>query len=349
MTISNFRTSTPEVNQLKKFHLLSIDELYALPPEEWLVKDILPCKGIASIFGASGSGKTFFMLDLILAIACKPEWCGYKVKNVPVTYVCLESLGGIPKRIQAWEDITKSTRPANFKVIAGGFSLTNEDDVRELAEAINDVGMREGVVAIDTLNAASPKTDENSSKDMGMVIESLKLLQRLTSGLVLFIHHTGKDASKEMRGHSSLKAAIDASIELKGGTKRSWSISKLRDGEDGISFGFKLVQKAVGTDKDGDLITSCAIEMDSDLTIKIKLPTGKNQTAVWELINKKCTEDLDNGGAILLQDAVRESAKVLVNTSTNKRSNEAKKIIENLIYKRLLASVEKDGDIWVTV
>jgi hypothetical protein len=346
MTNTDFRTSPSEVNQ-QQFHLLTIDDLYALPPEEWLVKDVLPCKGIGSIYGASGSGKTFFMLDLLLAIASKPEWCGFKLKNVPVTYVCLESLGGISKRIQAWEIATGSTRPLNFKIIADNFNLTRESDVRELANVINGSGMGSGVIAVDTLNAASPKTDENASKEMGLVIEHLKLLQRLTNGLVLFIHHTGKDAAKELRGHSSLKASIDVAIVINTGTKRSWHITKLRDGEGGIGFGFKLVQQTVGTDQEGKPITSCAVEMDCILTTKHKLPTGKYQIAVLDLISRKCSEDLDNGGAIRLQDAIRESARVLDNTSENKRSNRANEIIEGLVAGGHLASIETDGTFWL--
>ena len=68
------------------------------------------------------------------------------------------------------------------------------------------------VVFLDTLNRAAPTADENSSKDMGEILSAAKLLQSLINGLVVLVHHTGKDATKGLRGHSSLFAALDAAV-----------------------------------------------------------------------------------------------------------------------------------------
>lgn len=86
----------------------------------------------------------------------------------------------------------------------------------------------------------------------------------LTGGLVTLVHHTGKDASKGMRGHSALHAAMGAVLEVTrdaSGT-RQWTLAKSKDGEGGITKGF--IQQIVhfGTDTDGDSVTSCAIQWD---------------------------------------------------------------------------------------
>jgi len=349
MTVTNFRTSPSEVNNLQKFHLFSIDELHALPPAEWLIKGILPRKGIASIYGASGSGKTFFMLDLLLSIACKPEWHRCKVKNVPVTYICLESQDGISKRIQAWELATEHSRPTNFKVITSDFNLMSDNDVKELATVINDEKMGEGVIAIDTLNAASPKSDENASKDMGTIIANMKCLQRLTGGLVLFNHHTGKDKSQGMRGHSSLLAAVDIAIELKGGTKKSWRVKKNKDGEEGGESEFKLIQHTVGNDDDGEPITSCSVELDPSTAPAQKMPKGKNQGCIYKALEAACLSDNGNDGAIQLINAIEIGANALINTPNNKRKNEARKIIENLINIGCISTIVVDSAVWICI
>ena len=204
------------------FTLLGINDLAALPPTEHLIKGVLPSSGLAAIYGPSGSGKTFLALDLIMAIACQSDWFGHKVKNVPVAYVGLEGKGGINNRIQAWRIKNPTLTPSNFKIILDNFDLMNKANVVELAQAVIDAQMHQGVIVIDTLNQASPAADENSSQDMGVIIKHLKLLQETTGGLVLIIHHTGKNASQGLRGHSSLKAALDANIEVIGGDKRSW-------------------------------------------------------------------------------------------------------------------------------
>ncbi len=63
----------------------------------------------------------------------------------------------------------------------------------------------------------------------------------MTGGLVVLVHHTGKDATKGLRGHSSLFAALDAAIEVsRSGERREWILAKSKDGRDGSTHPFKL-------------------------------------------------------------------------------------------------------------
>ncbi len=201
--------STPIAFMSSRFKLLGLNELCQLPPNLWLIKGVLPSKGLASIYGPSGSGKTFLAIDLLMAIATKQDWFGFKVKNAPVVYVGLEGKAGITRRIEAWATKNQLPAPSNFKVVLDNFDLMNLFEVKELAREISQSNMAQGVIVIDTLNQASPSADENSSKDMGLIINHLKVLQELTESLVLIIHHTGKNTSAGLRGHSSLKAALD--------------------------------------------------------------------------------------------------------------------------------------------
>lgn len=117
---------------------------------------------------------------------------------------------------------------------------------------------------MDTLNAATSGLDENSSRDMGLILEAAKKLQRLTGGLVVLVHHTGKDASKGLRGHSSLLAALDAVIEVgRNGEARYWRMSKSKESEDGKRRGFRLKPIGLGYDEDGEPETSCVVEPDN--------------------------------------------------------------------------------------
>jgi hypothetical protein len=52
-----------------RFHLLTPDELDTLPPVRWLVRGVLPTEGIGAIFGPSGSGKSFLVIDLLASVA----------------------------------------------------------------------------------------------------------------------------------------------------------------------------------------------------------------------------------------------------------------------------------------
>ena len=331
----------------QRFTLLGINDLAALPPTEHLVKGILPSSGLAAIYGPSGSGKTFLALDLIMAIACQSDWFGHKVKNVPVTYVGLEGKGGINNRIKAWRIKNPTLTPMNFKIILDNFDLLNKANVIELAQTITNKEMHQGVIVIDTLNQASPAADENSSQDMGVIIKHLKLLQELTGGLVLIIHHTGKNTNQGLRGHSSLKAALDANIEVVGGDKRSWLLEKSKDGEDGKSFGFRLEVQELGIDGDGDSITSCTIERDHSAIFSKPEPSGKAQKAALKVI--KLALSTITSKRITVDAAISEIAQTLTTIQSNRRSNRARKLLEDLTTGGHLSSglVDDEGWIWL--
>ena len=331
----------------RSFTLLSADDLAALPPTEYLIKGILPSSGLAAIFGPSGSGKTFLVLDLIMAIACQSDWFGHKIKNVPVTYVGLEGKGGINNRIQAWRIKNPSLTPSNFKIILDNFDLMNKANVLDLAGAIIDAQMHKGLITVDTLFQASPEADENSSQDMGVIIKHLKLLQEMTSGLVLIVHHSGKTISQGLRGHSSLKAALDTNIQVVGGDKRSWLLEKSKDGADGKSFGFKLAVQQLGVDSDGDPITSCTVERDHSAIFSKPEPSGKEQKKVLKAIREEIAKV--TVGRITSEAAICVIANEIINVATNKRKNRARQLLGTLINGGYLFGelVNDEGWVWL--
>ncbi len=89
------RTQAPAM----RFTLLSGADLCNAPPMRWLVRGVLPMEGLAALYGASGSGKSFLMLDIGAAIAGDAgDWHGRRVTHAPVTYVCLEGEAGMVGR-----------------------------------------------------------------------------------------------------------------------------------------------------------------------------------------------------------------------------------------------------------
>jgi len=143
------------------------------------------------------------------------------------------------------------------------FALLDVGKVSDLAESVLASGCAGGLLVVDTLNRAASGADENASADMGRIIDAAKELQSRCGGLVLLVHHSGKDASRGLRGHSSLIAALDASIEVvKLDSRREWRIDKAKDGSDDTAHGFDLLPVEIGCHEDGDLITSCVVVQD---------------------------------------------------------------------------------------
>jgi hypothetical protein len=239
---------------VKRYKLLRSADIAQLPPLKWRVRGVLPAEGLAGLYGPSGSGKSFLAVDMATAIAEGSRWFGCRTEAAPVVYICLEGEAGLAQRVKAWEAHHARALPEGMACVVQAFALTSERDLADMAAVVPPGA----VVFIDTLNRTAPTADENSSKDMGEILQAAKKLQRRVGGLVVLVHHTGKDATRGMRGHSSLFAALDASIEVsRDGDRRFWEVAKAKDGQDGASNPFRLEIVDLGTDEAGELVTSC--------------------------------------------------------------------------------------------
>lgn len=245
-----------QVNQLP-FHPLSGDDLLSLPRPLWRVKDIFPKCGTAVVYGPSRAGKTFSVLDLVLAMAKGEEWFGWKTVSCDIQYICLESVWGLQGRLKAWTIDKKKSIPGNIRFIIESFDLGNKQHIK----AISSIAPKNGVLVIDTLNRAAPGADENSSKDMGLIIKAADDISKAMEGLVILVSHSGKDATRGLRGHSSLFASLDASIEVgRNGDTRFIKVEKVKEAEDGAKKFFRLKSVVIGADEAGQDVTSCVLE-----------------------------------------------------------------------------------------
>lgn len=284
-----------------RFQSRTPDDLDALPPVKYRTKGVLPETGIAALYGPPGSGKTFVALDAGFTVAGDaPAWFKHRVKPAPVTYVALEGEAGIAQRVKAWQK-HHGKAPGRFRVVTGAMDIRREADRAELAEIVLQADMAGGVLIIDTLNQAAPGADENASTDMGLIVAALKDLQARLGGLVLVVHHSGKDATRGMRGHSSLLAALDACIEVtRDGDRREWKVAKAKDGIDGTAHPFRLQVIPLGFDEDGEPITSCVItpdEMPGEAVRRAKVPKGGQQKIIWAALTEMLeAEERRTGG-----------------------------------------------------
>ena len=336
------------------YKLLTGNDLRAMPPVKWRLKGVFPYEGLAALYGPSASGKSFLATDLSVAIAEGNHWFGMRTTQSTVIYVALEGESGFKNRVAAWELENSRTLPANMFMVMQPFQITNPTDVNELAATIP----QGSVVIVDTLNRAAPTSDENSSKEMGEILQACKWLQGLIGGLVVLVHHTGKDTTKGARGHSSLFAALDGAIEVeKSNDKRSWSIAKAKDGQDGKNFPFYLKLHNLGQDLDGDEITSCTIEQALPNIFVKPPPQGPKQQSAFKAL-KGHIASLTNPQvgiagsppgvpSMKFEDAVSYLAGTLTTTAKNKRSNEARRLLAGLTHSgHIDTGLDASSDSW---
>jgi hypothetical protein len=323
----------------ERYRFWAASELKGRKPIEWRVKNILPKKGLAALYGASSSGKTFLVLDLLCHIALGREFYGHKTVSCPIVYVCLEGMSGVANRIKAWESYHKQNLPDTFTIMSDQLSLANQD-AQKFALAVIMNKLDGGVIVIDTLNQSAPTADENSSKDMGTIIQNAQTIQRMTDSLIILVHHTGKDKSRGLRGHSSLIAALDAAIEVKQvGIVREWALTKAKDAENIAGQLFVLESVPLGVDDEGASISSCVVRPDRSAVFRKPPPKGKNQLTVYDAL-----QDLLADKGSMSRTEVINHVKPKLGDDPKRQAARAKEAMEGLLGSGHIFETES-GDI----
>lgn len=229
------------------------------------VQGLLTDGALSVVYGPSNCGKTFFMTDLAFKVATGAPWRGKRVEQGGVVYVALEGSYGLKNRIAAYKSKFGSLNGQFAMVPCAVDFFDPESNIAEfialLKTAQEDLGSVR-LVVIDTLSRALAGGDENSGKDMGMLVKHADLIRQLTGAHVCFIHHSGKDEAKGARGHSSLRAAVDTEIEITRDEKEDFSrvkIVKQREMEMEKEMQFALEVVSIGVNKYNEEVTSCVV------------------------------------------------------------------------------------------
>ncbi len=243
---------------------------------EYLVKGIIDRGRLGVIYGPSGDGKTFFIIDLAGHIAAGIPWRGRRVHSGLVVYVAAEAGASILRRFYAWrKNRTGDAREGRIPlaILTRGCNLLNMVDVEALIDELRaiakEIGLPLALVVFDTLSRSIPGGDENRSEDMTRVIEAADAIRDELGAATAIVHHSGKDSTKGARGHSSLFAAADTVISV---IDKVASVEKSRDGVQGENFPFALDVVELGQDADGDVVTTCIVRHLDDAPARRRAP-----------------------------------------------------------------------------
>ncbi|WP_424138639.1 AAA family ATPase [Roseomonas chloroacetimidivorans] len=198
----------------KKIQILTLEEMEALPPVEYLIDGLVPEEGIVIPYGPPKVGKTFVVYSMALHIAAGRDWCGKKVRQAGVVYVAGEGVRGLTVRSKAMRARYGIGPDIPFWVIPHRINFRDETVVGELIQEIKDtVGDKPiGLTVLDTMARMMPGADENSAQDIGLVIAGCDRVKEEIKCTVMPVHHTGKDVERGMRGSTAITGAVEASI-----------------------------------------------------------------------------------------------------------------------------------------
>jgi hypothetical protein len=263
-----FHSITEKINELSQdskekddskesvFIPLSYFDLLSLPPKEWLLDQVFGLGDLGMVFGPPGCGKTFVVIDMIIQMCKGKQWAERFDLSRPlnVAYCAGEGISALPSRFKAALKHHKAENLTNFtfyKTIPQ-FYDKESFDYSTILQFILEWKIRQqkneaeplDVLVIDTLHTAISGGDENSSQDMGVVLQACRMVTQQLGCTVILVHHTNKDGITE-RGSSSLRGAMDFMIRIKRpdlgtGNDATMICEKLKDGELWREQGFYL-------------------------------------------------------------------------------------------------------------
>lgn len=248
--------------------LLTPKDLRELPEPSPLIEGVLDRGTTALLYAAPSVGKSFIALDWACCIASGKSWQSRHSDRAKVLYVAAEGAYGFAKRIEAWEVAWKTPiedGTMGFLPIPVNMAT---NDVNTLAEEIEEGGYE--FIVLDTMARCTVGVDENSSKDVGVVIDAMTRLVDATPehrGMVLGVHHSSKAGG--IRGSSAYLGGVDT-VYFAEKTPHgviTLQCEKRKDGPDTDRHQLRLAS-IEGTD-------SCVIESASDVDVDIPAAAEK--------------------------------------------------------------------------
>ena len=336
-----------------RFMPLAFDHIALDLTPNYLIKGLVPRGGLTVIWGPPKCGKSFWAFDLLMHVALGWQYRGRKVRTGPVVYVAAEGASGFLARIEAFKQakIAEDAGKVPFYLIPDRPNLTEEYDalIEQIRAGLGELAPE--VIALDTLNRTMTGS-ESSDQDMTQYIAAADALRAAFNCSVIIVHHCGHDQTRP-RGHTALMGACDCQIAVKRGHGFvTASVEFMKDGPEGDTVAFSLKPIDVGTDDDGDAITSCVVEpADPDqlgLSTQQQKPLSDHQQTLFDVI-VKAVDDAQIADPAMAQDVAKAGHSMhvrrdLIRTEFNARQVDAPDITADTLRKRFsnsLASLVK--------
>ncbi len=194
---------------------------------------------VAALIGAGGTGKSFFALQTAIYVALGVDtldmngihrMAGSTPTHGRVVYISAEDdADTICNRIAAISNIVRAKQKieiddeefiekiAIYPIISEIMDITRSDQMARIVDAAMDTRL----CIIDTLRTVNA-LDENSAREMSILINAMKKIAHETGTTILFLHHTNKssalsnssDMQQSIRGSSVLTDNIRCQINL---------------------------------------------------------------------------------------------------------------------------------------
>lgn len=257
----------------------------------WLFYNLLPATGVVLVTGASGSGKTFLITELMRCVATGKPFFGVEPDDKgAVLYLAAGTEGsGLELRLAALGEPGRLPIAARAisTSLSEGNNLANlqEEIEQKAADMLAEAGVPVRMVVFETLSASGLLKDENDNAEASAALVVLGNMSRRMNALFVTSHHPPK-TGKGSRGAGALDAAADFIIDIdraEKGPVRNVELRKARNAPERALGGFTLQQVVLGQDSRGRDVTSCVVSLGERVEIADET-TNKNAEIVLRAI-----------------------------------------------------------------
>lgn len=241
--------------------ILNIAELEAASVSvTWAVKHVIPADSVGILFGASGTFKSFLALDYALHAVHGMTWLGKKTKKGPVLFIAAEGGAGVWRRVKAWH-LQRGLKWQGIEFYVLPMAVMLNTGCANVVAAAQAVGVTPGTVIVDTMSQTFDGEENSANEVAGYFRELGNGFRALWRCVVLVVHHSGHSATERPRGSSAILANVDFMLGVFRDEKQmlaTLTCEKQKDGERFEPVQFTLTSVQLGTDEDGEAITSLA-------------------------------------------------------------------------------------------
>ena len=189
-------------------------------PLRWLLADLFLVGGAGILGGAPKTGKSFFALELAVAVASATAAAGRFAVTAPGRVLLCAAEDPPAVVVQRLAALAAGRAPSLAAlpvevIVEPGVRLP--DGLDRLAATVARVTPR--LLILDPLIRLH-RADENSAAEMAVILDGLRTLARATACAILLVHHTRKApaggiAGHGLRGSSDLHAFGDTNLYLR--------------------------------------------------------------------------------------------------------------------------------------
>lgn len=257
------------------FEGLWIDEFEQVEPPEYLIRNWLVKDTVTCVYGAPGSYKSFWCIEAGFCLAAGIPFAGKAVHQTSVAYVAAEGQRGLAQRVEALCEAHKVRSARNsFRLITRPLSLLDDAEVGQFIAYLKDLQHREGIafglVVLDTYSQCIAGADENAQATASKASSNMIRIRRELETTVIYVHHTGKDEHRGMRGSDALRANTDGAVEIIrddhtcGNSPATAIVRRSKDARIGdrqrFLMKFQKIARLAGQEFDGSLVPEFVAE-----------------------------------------------------------------------------------------